>query len=86
MWRAAAAMPSQIHKETLRVLEAWWIHDMLCCCDLQLDREEQLELWGLLANMLAVDELVPGQLLGHVDRAVAAGQQRLARHHYRPPR
>ncbi len=57
---------------------------MLGCCELQLDREEQLELWGLLANMLAVDELVPGQLLGHVDRAVAAGQQRLARHHHAP--
>lgn len=47
----------------------------------QLDPDEQLELWGLLANMLAVDELVPGQLLGHVERAVLAGQQRLARYH-----
>ena len=50
-------------------------------CDVQLDATEQLELWGLLANMLAVDELVPGQLLGHVERAVAAGQQRLMRYH-----
>ncbi|EIE23739.1 phosphatidate cytidylyltransferase [Coccomyxa subellipsoidea C-169] len=48
---------------------------------MQLDPDEQLELWGLLANMLAVDELVPGQLLGHVERAVLAGQQRLARYH-----
>lgn len=52
-----------------------------CCVRAQLDRDEQLELWGLLANMLAVEELVPGQLLGHVERAVLAGQQRLMRHH-----
>lgn len=49
---------------------------------MQLSRYEQLELWGLLANMLAADDIVPGQLLGHVERAVAAGQQRIiARQH-----
>ena len=40
-------------------------------------RREQLELWGLLANLLAADNVVPQQLLGHVERAVAAGQLRL---------
>jgi phosphatidate cytidylyltransferase len=49
---------------------------------MQLDRAEQLELWGLLANMLAADQIVPGQLLGHVERTVAGGRQRLlARQH-----
>lgn len=44
--------------------EAFWCSLRLGVCYVQLDATEQLELWGLLANMLAVDELVPGQLLG----------------------
>ncbi|CAK0783153.1 hypothetical protein CVIRNUC_006352 [Coccomyxa viridis] len=49
----------------------------------QLGRKEQLELWGLLANLLAADDVVPQQLLGVVERAVAAGQQRLIPHRLR---
>ena len=49
---------------------------------MQLGKREQLELWGLMANLLAADDLLqPAQLLGHVERAVAAGQLRLARPH-----